>query len=100
MDLRGAGDVNAAVICRRGAAGTADSKERRKDMRYSAHAVRALLALVVVALGLLTGCNQNPSPTGPYDPQGGVEAGNGSIIADDAWIDAANGVAAGGSAWM
>ena len=35
---------------------------------------------------------QGSSANGPYDPQGCVNASNGSIIADDVWIDVPTGV--------
>jgi copper(I)-binding protein len=56
--------------------------------------------VLVLALGTLTGCSGDTTTTGPYVPQGGVDATNSSIIADDVWLDAPNGVPAGGSAWM
>jgi copper(I)-binding protein len=68
-------------------------------MRHLAQAGRGLVVLVLAA-GALTGCDQGPSATGPYVPQGGVDASNKSIIADDVWLDAPNGVPAGGSAWL
>jgi copper(I)-binding protein len=68
-------------------------------MRHLAQAGRGLVVLVLAA-GALTGFDQGPSATGPYDPQGGVDATNNSIIADDVWLDAPNGVPAGGSAWL
>ena len=68
-------------------------------MRKSAHAARGLLVLTLAA-GALTGCSWEKDQSGPYDPQGGVDASNSSIIADDVWLDAPNGVSAGGSAWI
>lgn len=68
-------------------------------MRHLAHAARGLLVLTLAA-GALTGCSWDNDQSGPYDPQGGVDASNSSIIADDVWLDAPNGVTAGGSAWM
>jgi copper(I)-binding protein len=68
-------------------------------MRHYAHAARGL-AVLVLAAGALTGCDQGPSASGPYIPQGGVDASNSSIIADDVWLDAPNGISTGGSAWI
>lgn len=68
-------------------------------MRHSAHAARGLVVLTLAA-GALTGCSWDNDQSGPYDPQGGVDASNSSVIADDVWLDAPNGVNAGGSAWI
>jgi copper(I)-binding protein len=68
-------------------------------MRYLWHVVGALMVLVL-ALGALAGCYQGAGTTGPYVPEGGVDANNGSVIANNVWIDAPNGVPAGDSAWM
>ena len=68
-------------------------------MRHSVHAARGLLVLTLAA-GALTGCSSDNDASGPYDPQGGVDASNSSIIADDVWLDAPNGISAGGSAWI
>src|SRR5215218_9832111 len=68
-------------------------------MRHLAQAGRGLVVLVLAA-GALTGCDQGTPATGPYVPQGGVDATNNSIIADDVWLDASSGVPAGGSAWL
>ena len=56
--------------------------------------------VLALALGSLTGCSGDTTATGLYVPQGGVDATNNSIIVDDVWLDAPNGVTAGGSAWM
>ena len=68
-------------------------------MRHLAYPARGL-AVLVLAAGALTGCDYGSSASGPYVPQGGVDATNGSIIADDVWLDAPNGVPAGDSAWL
>jgi copper(I)-binding protein len=68
-------------------------------MRHFTYAGRGL-AVLVLAAGALTGCDYGSSSSGPYVAQGGVDAGNSSIIANDVWLDAPNGVPAGGSAWM
>lgn len=68
-------------------------------MRHFTRVGRGLVVLVLAA-GALTGCDQGTPATDPYVPQGGVDATNNSIIADDVWLDAPNGVPAGGSAWL
>jgi copper(I)-binding protein len=60
---------------------------------------RCLLVLVLAA-GTLTACGQGTSGGKTYVPQGGVDATNNSIIADDVWLDAPHGVPAGGGAWL
>jgi copper(I)-binding protein len=61
-----------------------------------------LLAVSLLAMVLLAGCGAGISddPQPMYVPSGGVDARTGTIRVDDIWLDAPQGVAAGGRAWL
>lgn len=63
---------------------------RHSDGLRRVMAVGSLLLL----LGVAAGCDTTPA-TGPYVPEGGVDASHGSVMLEDVWIDAPHGAHAG-----
>lgn len=49
---------------------------------------------LLLLLGVAAGCDTTPA-TGPYVPDGGVDASHGSVMLEDVWIDAPHGAHAG-----
>ena len=64
-------------------------------MKALRHGAAVLLAVVMSTA--VAACTEADN-TGPYVPQGGLNANNGAVVLDDVWVDDVNGVPSGGSA--